>query len=63
LRKKQVLFDQEIEANTAVEKDGMLDYDLTPVFENLCGAKNSEVADPSIFRKNSLKFGRITFDV
>jgi hypothetical protein len=51
LRKKQVLFDQEIEANTAVEKDGMLDYDLTPVFENLCGAKNSEVADPLIFGK------------
>jgi hypothetical protein len=39
LRKKQVLFDQEIEANTAVEKDGMLDYDLTPVFEKFVRSK------------------------
>jgi hypothetical protein len=28
LRKKQVLFDREAEANTAVEKEGMLDYGL-----------------------------------
>jgi hypothetical protein len=40
--------------------------DISPVFENLLGAKNSEVADPVDFQKiqwNSLKFGRIKFNV